>query len=79
MIDSIQSLSFADIELPSSTLGQITVGALALGGATINQLGGDLQDNIETQLQTWCQGFVQSAGAPSTFCEAPTRASDICR
>ena len=67
VIAEIQGLSFADIELPESTLGQITIGALALGPAQVNELGGDLQGDIESQLQSWCQGFVASGG-PAGFC-----------
>ncbi len=68
VIDEIQGLSFASIELPSSSLGQLTVGALALGGASVNELGGDLQSDIESQLHDWCLSFVASSGAPSSFC-----------
>jgi CSLREA domain-containing protein len=67
VIAKLQSLSFAGIELPSSTLGQVTVGALALGGAEVNDLGGDLKPAIENQLQSWCQSVV-SAGDPHGFC-----------
>ncbi len=67
VIAAIQGLSFADIELPESTLGQITIGALALGPAQVNELGGDLQSDIESQLQSWCQGFVP-ASDPQHFC-----------
>jgi CSLREA domain-containing protein len=68
VIQQIQSLSFAELDLPSSTLGQVTVGALALGGATVNQLGDPLQSDIESQLLAWCLSFVASTGAPSGFC-----------
>ena len=67
VIDQLQSLNFADIALPSSTLGQVTVGALALGGAEINQLGGDLQSDIESQLHDWCESVI-ATGDPNGFC-----------
>ena len=67
VIDQLQSLNFADIALPSSTLGQVTVGALALGGAEVNQLGGDLQSDIESQLHDWCESVI-AAGDPNGFC-----------
>jgi uncharacterized protein YjbI with pentapeptide repeats len=63
----IQGLDFANIALPSSTLGQITIGALALGGAEVNDLGGALQSDIESQLQSWCQSAVPAADT-SAFC-----------
>jgi Tol biopolymer transport system component/uncharacterized protein YjbI with pentapeptide repeats len=54
VINRIQGLSFADIELPSSVLGQITMGALTLGPAAVNDLDGALQADILSQVQTWC-------------------------
>ena len=69
VINKLQGLDFANIALPSSSLGQITVGSLALGGALVNQLGGDLESNIESGLHDWCLSFVASSGAPSGFCD----------
>ena len=67
VIARIQGLDFANIELPASTLGQITIGALALGGAEVNDLGGALQSDIESQLQSWCQSAVPAANS-TAFC-----------
>ena len=63
----IQNLTFADVDLPDSTLGQITMDALTLGPSLINQLGGTLQSQIESQLQDWCMSIVP-AGDPGGFC-----------
>jgi CSLREA domain-containing protein len=67
VIDRIHGLTFADVDLPDSTLGEITMDALTLGPSLINQLGGELQNVIETQLHDWCESIAAS-GDPYSFC-----------
>jgi CSLREA domain-containing protein len=67
VIDRIQNLTLADVDLANSPLGQITMDAVALGPSLINQLGGPLQNQIEAQLNDWCQS-VALPGDTSHFC-----------
>jgi CSLREA domain-containing protein len=65
----IDGLTFADVDIPDSALGQITMDALTLGPSLINQLGGQLQSDIESQLHAWCAS-IESSGDTS-FCDGP--------
>jgi CSLREA domain-containing protein len=66
VINRIQSLTFADLQIQSTSLAQLTVGALVLGSAEVNQLG-NLTDTIESQLHDWCLSFAPPTD-PHHFC-----------
>ncbi len=63
----INGLTFADVDIPDSALGQVTMDSLALGGTSINQLDTPLQSAIETQLHDWCVS-VETSG-DNSFCD----------
>ena len=50
---AVRNLTLGNLLVADSALGQVTIGALALGTTPINGLGTDAA-SIETQLQAWC-------------------------
>ena len=66
-VERIQSLTFADLEIQSTSLAQLSVGALLLGNAEVNQLGDLNRRDRDSQLNDWCSSFAAS-GDPHAFC-----------
>jgi CSLREA domain-containing protein len=79
VINTIQHLTFANLEIQSTSLAQLSLGALLLGDFDINQLGSGLTSPIESQLNSWCLSFAP-AGDPHNFCSGhaiPTPGPDL--
>ncbi len=58
------SITLGELDLSTSALGRMTIGALALGSTPINGLGSEAS-TIESDLQAWCRHV-----APTADCSA---------
>ena len=57
---AVRNLTLGNLLVADSAIGQVTIGALALGKTPINGLGAEAA-SIETQLQAWCTGVAGAA------------------